>query len=828
MMNSANTSTFDTRGFEASQAEAGGQAVTHQPPHIVPLGEAGQSPVELVGGKAKELGRLMAEGYRVPDGFVITTAVNPDSELPDAVIQALDSSEPRAFRSSAVEEDGTEASFAGQFESVLDVRGAEAGLRALRRCWSSGESASLAAYAARTRHSGGAIAVVVQAMVRPVCAGVAFSKNPVTGADEVIVEAVKGLGDVLMEGLANPERWSVSREGVAERLGGPDDVFPAGLPGRVADLCRRLAESWGTPQDVEWAFDGEHLFVLQARPITALPIPLTERPPPRQTWSRDEEHVPMAVVPFVGSVLCRTFETTIPPVMQSVGLPMEGIQCRLFGARLYMRMIPPGDNGVDDARMPPRWVLWLLLRLMPAMRRAMNKAAEAARTDLPMRAADLWDREGREATAARTLSLRKVNREALSDQQLAAHIEEAIAHFGLATSLHMELATVSDGATVGRLGRLLQTQAGWSAGEVLDLLQGYSAPSVEASVELDRVADAVAADPDALAALEEGAGRILTYQGPAGQLLRSLVERRGHQPVSLALQHPMWAEDPTPLVGLLRARLRRAAASDPMEISAAAEARARAAVPEACWPEIQLALDRARRARPHRDSSEDAMFAALGPLRYALVEAGRRLAGRGELGRVDDIWYLEQDEVIGLLRGQSCEADIARRRGEFRWAEGNPLDRVLGPPASGMPDMPLPKPARAILDDLFWSFNLDPMMNAALQPQPAANAFLTGIPCSPGQAEGRVVVVDRPEQLHLLEPGDILVCIGTTAAWSFAFSVVGGVITEVGGPLSHPATLAREYCLPAILNVTGATTALRTGDRVRIDGATGQIELLDG
>ncbi len=478
--------------------------------------------------------------------------------------------------------------------------------------------------------------------------------------------------------------------------------------------------------------------------------------------------------------------------------------------------------------MPHSWVLWLLLRLMPAMRRAMNKAAEAARTDLPMRAADLWDREGREATAARTLALRQVDRGALSDQQLAAHIEEAVAHFGSATSLHMELATVSDAATVGRLGRLLETHAGWSAGETLDLLQGYSAPSVEASVELDGVADAVAADPTALAALEEGAGKMLTHPGRAGQLLRSLVERRGHQPVSLALQHPMWAEDPTPLLGLLRARLGRAAASDPLEISAAAEARARAAVPEACWPEIQLALDRARRARPHRDSSEDAMFAALGPIRYALLEAGQRLAGRGEVERVDDIWYLEQDEVSGLLRGQSCEADIARRRGEFRWAQGNPLERSFGPPSSGMPDMPVPKPAREILADLFWSFNLDPMMNTALRPQPSANAFLTGIPCSPGQAEGRVVVVDRPEQLHLLEPGDILVCVGTTAAWSVAFSVVAGVITEVGGPLSHPATLAREYCLPAILNVEGATTALHTGDRVRIDGATGQIELLDG
>ena len=102
MTNSANPIDFDPTGFEAFQAEAGGHAMTHQPPHIVLLGEAGQSPVELVGGKAKELGRLMQEGYRVPDGFVITTAVNPDSELPDAVTRALDSSELRAYRSSAI------------------------------------------------------------------------------------------------------------------------------------------------------------------------------------------------------------------------------------------------------------------------------------------------------------------------------------------------------------------------------------------------------------------------------------------------------------------------------------------------------------------------------------------------------------------------------------------------------------------------------------------------------------------------------------------------------------------------------------------------------
>ena len=374
---------------------------------------------------------------------------------------------------------------------------------------------------------------------------------------------------------------------------------------------------------------------------------------------------------------------------------------------------------------------------------------------------------------------------------------------------------------------MLETHAGWSALEALELVQGYSQVSARAGDDLATLADAIQRDPEALALLDAGGNGLVGYNGPAGAALRMFLEHHGHKPITLHVERPMWAEAPAQLFPLLRAHMARpATVADAKARAAAAEMRARTEVPASTWPQIKTAIDRARRVCPLQDDTEGWIFAGLGPIRYAAVEAGRRLADRGVFARADDVWFLTIDELLEVLGGQPSNVDVSRRRGEYRWGQHNALGRLLGPVPGPMPAMPFPKACRDYLNDFFWGLK-EGVEAPSRGPQPGdQEADMVGTPASSGLAQGTVRVIPDASQLHRLRPGDILVCAGTNASWSFAFNLAGGVLTELGGPLSHPAILAREFGLPAVLGVDDVTTQLNDGDQVRMDGATGQIWVL--
>ena len=243
----------------------------------------------VTGGKGASLAALRAAGFRVPDGFIITTSVfreavrgadgMPD-RLADDVVRAYRRLGGRvAVRSSLVAEDGADRSFAGQLESVLNVEGEEACLAAVRCVYQSLQQASFAQYAARAA-SGPALpsaemgmAVIVQRMVMPRAAGAAFSVDPVTGERHVIIEAVRGIADRLMGGTVIPSRFVVDARGVlasADRRGVDPGALPDEAVLEIAAAVREIADNASSPQDVEWAWSHEGLALIQARPITAL------------------------------------------------------------------------------------------------------------------------------------------------------------------------------------------------------------------------------------------------------------------------------------------------------------------------------------------------------------------------------------------------------------------------------------------------------------------------------------------------------------------------------------------------------------------------------
>jgi pyruvate,water dikinase len=254
------------------------------PRTVIPLDEITVAHREHLGSKAAHLGELLRAGLPVLDGVVVPDGADPN---PDEILQLL-GSVPVAVRSSAVAEDLADASFAGQYETVLDVRGPDALLQAIRHVRASAASARAQQYMAAHGVSGlTGIAVLVQRMLAPEAAGVAFTADPVTGRrDEVIVTAARGLGERVVSGEAVGDEWVV-RDGTAECRRSAEAAITPEQAVEIAALARRVEAHFGdVPQDLEWAIEHGQLYLLQARPMTALPQVVDWAPPEPGYWLR--------------------------------------------------------------------------------------------------------------------------------------------------------------------------------------------------------------------------------------------------------------------------------------------------------------------------------------------------------------------------------------------------------------------------------------------------------------------------------------------------------------------------------------------------------------
>lgn len=256
----------------------------HSTGAVIPLRELTRSDRPVAGAKAATLGELARAGFPVPEGFVVIG--EPDEAALTAAATLGDV--PLAVRSSAIAEDLAEASFAGQYDTVLNVRGPEALRDAIRRVRASARDARVQQYrAARGVVDDVGIAVLVQRMLTPDAAGVAFTANPVTGArDEVVITAARGLGERIVSGEAVGDEWVV-RGGSAACRRARERAIDAPQALAIAQLARRVEAFFGGPQDIEWAIEGGRIHLLQARPMTGLPEPVDWIPPSPGHWMRN-------------------------------------------------------------------------------------------------------------------------------------------------------------------------------------------------------------------------------------------------------------------------------------------------------------------------------------------------------------------------------------------------------------------------------------------------------------------------------------------------------------------------------------------------------------
>jgi rifampicin phosphotransferase len=246
----------------------------------------------VCGHKAATLAALRNVGFDIPDGFVIPAGVQASPDEVAAALARLGDG-PVAVRSSGLAEDLPDASFAGQYDTLLNVRGVDAVLEAAASCVASAADGRMTTYGQAVRP----MAVLVQRMIDADVAGVAFTANPLTGnRDEVRVSATRGLGDTLVSGGTDADEWLVTGDR-ATAIAQPHNVIGSEVARRAAALARQAEAARLAPQDVEWAIAGDRLWLLQSRPITALPI-APDIEIPKGSWQKDAAHFAEPLSPF--------------------------------------------------------------------------------------------------------------------------------------------------------------------------------------------------------------------------------------------------------------------------------------------------------------------------------------------------------------------------------------------------------------------------------------------------------------------------------------------------------------------------------------------------
>jgi pyruvate,water dikinase len=672
----------------------------------------------------------------------------------------------------------------------------------------------------------------------------------VTGArDETIVSAVKGLGDRLVSGQASPDEWVVRGDDAICRAA-PEGALDASLARAVADLAQRVQTHYGgVPQDVEWAIDGGGtLFLLQARPVTALPQPAADAPAALQAipvpvevppgfWEREASHFPRPLSPMGRSVLLSVETAAVRHVFDEFSLLVETLEHREIGGWMYQRMVPLGGKDVPA---PPAWLMPLLIRLVPRLRNRIRGCVEAVRSDKHGRLIERWYDEWYPEALTRISSLRAVDLDALSDEALDRHMAEVLRFTSQSADRHFLL----HGALCLVLGELAFTcrdMLGWEDQRTLHLLDGLSTKSTEPGRALAKLADLARSRPAVPRLLERGeisdamAEQLAQLDPEFASAFAAYQSEYGCRALSYDVADPTVAETPSLSLALLRDQLVRGYAPDDSAArlerrrrESVAEARAAlVARPAADRERFERTLARAERAYPVREDNEwYTVSAPIALMRYASLEVGRRLLGRGQIVRRDDVFFLEIEEARAALRdGADRRALVARRRGERAWVEAHPglprYGRHPGPPPSFAA---LPAEARFAMEALLW---VTGHVFAAEQSgrRQADGTALRGIAASAGRYTGTVRVILGEEGFSRLRAGDVLVCPITSPVWSVLFPSVGALVTDTGGILSHAAIIAREYRVPAVVATGDATRRLRDGQVVTVNGTTGVVEL---
>lgn len=756
---------------------------------------------EKVGAKAATLAQMRAWGYPVPRGYVLPAGDDP---APLIEITEPSAAEPVVVRSSALDEDTGTSAAAGIYASIVNITHKEQLPSAIQRCFASYNTPAAVRYRQDRQLPSRNMAVIVQQQVGGIYSGVAFSRDPVTRCgDEVLVEALPGAASRVVSGQYTPERYQVLVQrddlpslGELDKHGwqlpqalelpvAGEGTVPNRLIQQVAYLARQLEIRFqGVPQDIEWTYDNDQLWLVQCRPITTL----------QPVWTRKiaAEVIPGAIRPLTWSInrplTCGVWGEIFSVVLgkRAADLDFEAtatlhrsyayFNATLLG-EIFLRMgLPPESlefltRGAKFSRPPLGSTLRNVPGLMRLLRRELSLEADFSRDDQSLFEPGLK-------------TLQRINPDDLSDVEIVERIEDTLALLKRATYYNI-LAPLSV-AIRRALFRVPEAS-----------LDGRRNPEVAALVELRTLAQ----DTRNLLSVEELKG----ISNPAS-LMATLAEHTDGETVLRQLQEfmqrygylsevgtdiavPTWRENPRPVRELL-ARFVLTPPSD----NGSPETKING---EGGNSSVQQRLDL-------KGQVNERYSRLLAELRWTCLSLERRWIQAGLLVVPGDIFFLTYEEVWSLSMrpgslGDICDR-IQSRKQEYEanrqlervpaLAYGTPTEAAWRPPAS----------------------------------YPIAQE-IKGIGASFGVVEGPVKVMRTLASLD--GEGVILVVPYTDSGWAPLLAQAKGLVTEVGGRLSHGAIVAREYGIPAVMDIEGATSRLHDGQWVRLDGEKGTVEVLD-
>lgn len=793
----------------------------------------------LLGGKGGALARLGALGFDVPPWFAIPgeEAFTP-SELEEQV-DALGSG-PFAVRSSGLAEDGAEHSFAGQFESHLEVSSAQVFGR-VAQVRASADSDAIRAYCREHRlPPPAAPTVLVQLMIEPRCAGVAFSADPVSGErGTVVISAVEGNGEKLVSGDVDGETWKVHRNGkIFSRPGNP--TITEADASAVASLARSCESASGCPQDIEWAIDkAGKLWLLQSRPITTL----AQIPDPQDTlriWDNSNiaESYGGVTTPLTFSFARRIYESAYREFCVLMSVPRSRIT---RSDDVFPQML-----GLIRGRVYYNLVSWYrVLALLPGfqLNRGFMEKMMGVREPMPDEIVENITSENTGSRFSDGLALactcaglvrqliglpRQISRfQERLDTALAAPMHPTDEMTGdelvfLYRDLERQLLKKWDAPLVndffamlfyGILSSLCEKWAGDETGTLqndllLDSGDIISAEPPRRIMAMAKVAKEQPGLPETLADHEVPLPKKLKAireNETLATMFEAYLEDFGDRCMEeLKLESPTVRDDPGSLlisIGSMALRPPTEAAPQPEPPS----------IDLPFWkkPIFNYVLRQARERIRCRENLRFERTRLFGTVRRILRELGNRLHGDGLLTDPQDVFYLELGEILSTYETTGTTAGLAefatQRRAEFSEYDSSPP-----PPDRFETRGPVHR---------HQSFE-------STAPAPTGEASLKGTGACPGIVKGRVRVVLDPRGARL-EPGEILVARQTDPGWVVLFPAAAGLLVERGSLLSHSAIVSRELRLPCIVSLPGITTTLKTGDLVEMDGARGTITILD-
>ncbi|HSQ16496.1 MAG TPA: PEP/pyruvate-binding domain-containing protein [Anaerolineales bacterium] len=856
--------------------------------YTLPLSDP-QAGLAMVGGKGASLARLAQAGLPVPDGFHITTtayrefvsanglqphileALKEVDSLQPATLEAASAAIYRLFttasipaslaaailpaysalsaqdpavavRSSATAEDLPEASFAGQQETYLNVRGASALLEAVRKCWASLWTARAIAYRLRQgiAPQDVALAVVVQLLILAEAAGILFTANPLTGKrSEAVINAAWGLGEAVVGGLVTPDMITVDklkgqvlqRKTAAKQVmtvrtasGTQEQPAPEALKdkavlsdaqaARLVGYGAQIEALYGMPMDIEWAWTAAGGFaILQARPITGLGEAPVEWMPrnPKATYMRTS--------------VADLMPDPLRPLYITLGIPTLLQQMRVMGKRIIGGTPELGDEYYTTintyaymcASFPAKGWLWILFRMMPAFPRLLRQLVP------------IWRKEMRPDYQAFVARMKARTPAEMSDAELwqaAQDTVEAAMYYVTALLFATMGASAGSEMLLTKLYDSMTKRDG--APPASALLMGWNNIPIRAEKSLYDLAMTCREHPGLVEyLLQTHTGQIAVQlkngQPPAGVEAQDWSELQGHFASHLEqFGHIIFQMDftenlpldhPEPMLENIKMYL-RGEGVNPHERQQASETR-RIQTAQAALGRLKglrrwaftKALNWAQSLSEVREDALADIGLGYPILRVLLRQLGSRFVAAGVIQQPEDIFWLEKDEINALvLSGNGSLAErVTERKANWR------RFKAATPP----PMLPL--------KERYMGMKVDAFLAQATDEN--AGGTLKGVATSPGVVTAPARVLHGPEDFDQMRPGEVLVAGTTTPAWTPLFAMASAVVTDIGGPLSHGSIVAREYGIPAVMGTGVATRRIQSGQVITVDGDNGVVTL---